>query len=99
MRLNKDGEKLREIWEDNFYRENDRLGGNSADGDFVDGWIIIDNDEYVKTLTDECGLLIYGYDDPLQVVDEWIRDFGKDDVVINGYTLEDVRNELLKYFD
>lgn len=100
MKLNDKGKELWDIWEQNYFKENDNLGGNSAEYDFVDGWCIIDNDEYVKDLTDECGLLIYGYDDSaVDVVDEWIEMYGANNVIFKNYTCIDVKNELLKYFE
>ena len=104
MKLNAKGRELYEIWEQNYYKENDRLGGNHEEGEFVEGWCIIDNDDYVKTLTDECGLLIFGYDESAPwIVDEWIELYGADDVIFKdcnskGYTCADVKKELLKYF-
>ena len=100
MKLNNKGKELWGIWEQNYFKENDSLGGDSEVADFVDGWCIIDNDEYVKDLTDECGLLIYGYDDSaIYVVDEWIEEYGVDSIIFKNYTCEDVKNELLKYFE
>ena len=100
MKLNKKGRELFDIWEQNYYKENDKLGGDSANGDFVEGWSIIDNDDYVKTLTDECGLLIFGYDEgAIDTVDEWIDDGCDGEVGNLGFTYTDVRNELLKYFE
>lgn len=100
MKLNAKGKELYNIWEQNYCKENDKLGGNSANGDYVEGWCIIDNDNYVKTLTDECGLLIFGYDDgAIDTVNEWIEMYGADDVIFNGYTCADVKAELLKYFE
>lgn len=104
MKLNAKGKELYKIWGQNYYKENDNLGGDSANGDIIEGWSIIDNDDYVKTLIDECGLLIFGYDDnAINVIDEWIEDWGADDVCftdIDGksYTFAEVRKELLKYF-
>ena len=100
MKLNAKGNELYNIWEQNYHKENDRLGGNSANGYFVEGWCIIDNDNYVKTLTDECGLLIFGYDvDAIWTVNEWIEMYGADDVIFEGYTCADIKVELLKYFE
>lgn len=100
MKLNAKGKELYNIWEQNYCKENDKLGGNSANGDYVEGWCIIDNDNYVKTLTDECGLLIFGYDDgAIDTVNEWIEMYGADDIIFNGYTCADVKSELLKYFE
>ena len=100
MKLNAKGEELYNIWEQNYYKENDRLGGNSTEGDFVEGWCIIDNNEYVKTLTDLCGLWIFGYDtDALWHIDECIEMYGADDVIFGNYTCEDIKIELMKYFE
>lgn len=102
MKLNAKGRELYNTWWHNYCAENDRLGGNSTNHDFVEGWCIIDNDNYVKTLTDECGLLIFGYDtDTINVVDGWIEDYGNETIKIgsNEYTYADIRNELIKYFE
>lgn len=102
MKLNAKGKELYDIWWQNYRTENDKLGGNSADGDYVEGWCIIDNDDYIKTLTDECGLLIFGYyNNAMFTVAEWIEDYGNEKIKIgsNYYTYEDVFNELKKYFD
>lgn len=108
MKLNAKGNELYDIWEKNYCKENDKLGGNSANGDYVEGWCIIDNDDYVKTLTDECGLLIFGYDDgedgAIDHVDEWIEMYGEDDIIFTDYYGEEfscgeVKAELLKYFE
>lgn len=105
MKLNADGKKLHDIWEQNYFKENDKLGGNSVSGDFVEGWVIIDNADYVKTITDFCGLMIYGYDndDCLYLADEWIEMYGKDNVIFKDcfgkvYTCKEAKEELLKYF-
>jgi hypothetical protein len=100
MKLNEKGMALYNIWYENYCKENDNLGGNSAEGDFVEGWCIIDNFDYIKNITDECGLLIYGYDeDAVNTVDEWIEDYGDEEIGNLGFTYTDVRNELLKYFE
>lgn len=106
MKLNAEGKKLYNIWKKNYYEENDILGGNSAEGNFVEGWAIIDNNKYVKTLTDFCGLLIFGYDDDdcLWLVEEWIDMYGADNVIFtdcngNKYTCIDIKIEMMKYFE
>lgn len=102
MKLNSKGKELHDIWWKNYCTENDKLGGNSANHEFVEGWCIIDNDDYIKTLTDECGLLIFGYDDyAMFTVAEWIEDYGNEKIKIGSiyYTYEDVMNELKKYFE
>ena len=105
MKLNNKGKELYKIWEQNYYKENDNLGGNSENGDLVEGWCIIDNDDYIKNITDECGLLIFGYDDSaIYVVNEWIEDWGADDIIFRditgrGYTCAEIKAELLQYFE
>ena len=105
MKLNEKGRKVYDIWEQKYHKENDKLGGNSAEGDFVEGWCIIDNNEYIKSLTDFCGMLIFGYDeDALWMVEDWIDAYGKDDVIFtdcdgNIYTCMDVKIELFNYFE
>lgn len=105
MKLNTKGNEMFNIWEQNYRKENDKLGGNSAEGNYVEGWCIIDNDDYVKTLTDECGLLIFGYDDDaIYQVEEWIEMYGEDDIMFTDYYGEEyscaeIKAELLKYFE
>lgn len=100
MKLNAKGKEMYNIWEKHYCNENDKLGGNSANGDFVEGWCIIDNNDYVKTLTDECGLLIFGYDEyAIDVVNEWIEMYGENALIYEDYTCANVKEELLKYFE
>ena len=105
MKLNNKGIEMYKIWEQKYYKENDNLGGDSANGNFVEGWVIIDNYDYVKTLEDECGLMVFGYDDDaIDVVDEWIDLYGENDFIFtdyygNKYTCREVKEALLKYFE
>ena len=100
MKMNDKGKELYEVWEQNYYKENDKLGGNSAEGDFVEGWCIIDNYDYIHTLNDECGLWLFGYDDnALSEVEDRIEKYGEDDICVFNYTFGDLRREMLKYFD
>lgn len=100
MKLNEKGKALYNIWYENYCKENDRLGGNSAEGDFIDGWGIIDTLDYIKNITDECGVLIFGYDnDAIYMLDKWIKDYGDCEIGNLGFTHTDVRNELLKYLE
>ena len=98
MKLNAEGKKLYDIWDKNYCKENDKLGGNSAEGNFVEGWSIIDNNDYVKTLTDACGILIFGYGNcAVNMIDEWIN---SDSITVKayGFTYGEIKKELLKYF-
>lgn len=101
MKLNEHGKELFDIWQKNYHKENDLLGGNSAEWDFVDGWSIIDNSHYIKNITDECGLLIFGYgSSAIDTVREWIEKWGNDCFGGNlNFTYEDVIKELTKYFE
>ena len=98
MKMNIKGKELYKLWEQKYYTENDKLGGNSAEGDFVEGWSIVDNTDYIKTLSDVCGLLIFGYDnDAVNTVDEWMEIYGNEKAY--GFTYEEIKVELLKYFE
>lgn len=100
MKLNNKGKELYNVWYTNYCKENDNMGGNSAEGDFVEGWSIIDNFDYIKNITDECGLLIFGYEEgAIDTVDEWLKDCGDEEIGNLGFTYADVRNELTKYFE
>ena len=100
MKLNAKGNELYDIWWKNYCKENDKLGGNSANGDFVEGWSIIDNTDYITNITDECGLLIFGYEEAaIEVVEEWINDLGNEKFSPFNFTYEDIKEELKKYFE
>lgn len=104
MKLNNLGKKIYDEWYEKYCAENDRLGGNSSCGDFVDGWCIIDNIDYIKTKDDAVGLMIFGYDGyALDVVNEWIDDeFVKYDSKVYDYmnfTFAELIEELKKYYE
>ena len=100
MKLNEKGRALWSKWDAIYTAENDRLGGDSANGYYIEGWSIIDTDEFVKSITDECGLLIFGYDDDsVRHVEEFIRSDGDQKWWSFDFTAEDLRQELLKYFE
>ena len=96
--LNEMGVKLENKWFAIYCNENDQMGGNSDDGDFVEGWSIVDDSRYVQTLEDVCGLLILGYNRyALNTVEEWINDWGADEK-IHGFTHAEIKEELLKKY-
>ena len=65
----------------------------------MEGWAIIDNDDYIKNITDLCGLLLFGYDtDAIYHAEEWCRDWGEDWEVLPGITAKMVLIELEKYY-
>ena len=88
-------------WENIYYQENNKLGGNSQNNEFVEGWSIIEDTDHVKTIDDAVGLLIFGYDDnALTTVDEWIEtDTDKEDAKYLGFRLGDIRNKLKDYYE
>ena len=98
---NKKGWELFNLWEQKYFEENDRLGGNSAEGDFVDGWCIIDTTDHIHNITDVCGLYVFGYDDDaIWEVEDHIERFGNEEIWSGcGFTFEDLKQELKQYFN
>ena len=94
-------EKFNE-WYKNYQTELERLRLLYNDKDYEEGWSIIDNYDYVKTLDDEVGLLIFGYDESIgYYFDEWEKYI--DDVCfvdINGveYTFRQVEEAVEPYY-
>lgn len=60
MKLNAKGMEIYKVWERKYYDELDRIRKETNDLDYEEGWCIVDNP---KTLDDEIGILIFGYDD------------------------------------
>lgn len=97
MKLTNEGVALNNEWYEKYCHENDKLGGNSAEGDFVEGWCIIDNGDYVKTVKDVCGVLVFGYEaNALNALEDWFYGCA-DDYEIYGFTYDEIKAELLKY--
>ena len=102
MEFNKKGWDLYNTWSEKYSNENDKLGGNSSESEFVEGWCIIENNEFVKTPEDVIGLYLFGYDTNIfSIIDKW-RDQGMkgSDYVFDGInlTLDDFETEMKKYF-
>ena len=98
--LNDLGNALYSKWEEIYIAENDRLGGNYAEGNIVEGWCIIDTDDHIKNIEDEIGLLVFGYDDSaIYHLEEYAEDYGDGDVYAFGYTAPQIKEMMLKYFD
>ena len=95
---NDKGKSLYEKFEQYYYDELAKLRKEKKDPEYIEGWCIIDNEDYVRTLEDVCGILIYGDDDfAFQHLDDFIKQYGEDEVYDCGYTAREVRDELLKY--
>lgn len=97
MKLNLRGKYLYEMWNAEYYRELAELKELKNDASFVEGTIIVENK--IKTLEDEVGwcLLTY-YDNAIDTVQDWIEN-GGESLGECGYTLLDVKNELVKCFE
>lgn len=89
------GNELYELFNGYYITELEKLRKEKGDPNYVEGWCIIDNSDYVKTIEDLCGLLIYGYDEH---VFEHLDGFSDDDEYWEGYTVKEVREEISKYF-
>ena len=88
-----------EEWEAKYHNELKRLQEEKKDPDYHEGWCIIENSNFVKTLDDVVGLLIFGYDDnALGTIDEWIGEWGENDLYF-GFKLVDIMHALEKYFE
>lgn len=102
MEFNEKGWDLFNTWSKKYANENDRLGGNSSEGEFVEGWCIIENNNFVKTPEDVVGLYLFGYDtDIFYMIDEWKKNgINGSDCVWDGInlTLDEFEKEIEKYF-
>ena len=86
-------------WEEKYLNELERLKKEYNDPEYHEGWCIIENDCFVKTLEDVVGLLIFGHDcNALGTIDEWIEIYGENDTYF-GFKLVDIMHELEKYFE
>lgn len=100
VKLNELGNELYNAWWKNYCKENDNLGGNSVEHDFVEGYCIVDNFDYIKTITDECGWLLLAYEENVfNILNEWAEDTDETDKICGGFTIPEVKQELLKYVE
>lgn len=62
-----------------------------ADPDFVDGWGIIDNKRYIKTIDDEVDVLMGAYgNDVLNVLSDWVDPSNIDDKCCADWSVKEV---------
>ena len=105
MKLNAKGIELYNKWETIYYAELDKLRKKYNDPDYFEGWCIIDNFEHIKTLEDEVGLFVLGYENDLPwMFEDWKNDYGKNDEFFrdadgNSYTLEDFIKACMPYLE
>lgn len=99
MQMKDNAWNLFDKWASIYNQENDKLGSNSQNNEFVEGWSIIEDTTHVKILDDAVGLLIFGYDDnALSIVNDWITADGEDDDYL-GFRLGDIKNKLENYYE
>ena len=104
MKLNEKGIALLEHWNDLYWKEVER---REKMGQWIDGFCILDNEGFIKNLTDECGWLIAtnpeDYDNAIHFVLswKWHSQETKDEEFPYpyGFTYGDVVEELKKYYD
>lgn len=104
--MNELGKALYNKWDRIYRGELQRIRAERNDPEYIEGWCIIDNYDFVKTLEDEVGLLIFGYDDglPQMFENQWPKIYREDEYFftdINGkdYTLKEVKEKCKLYFD
>lgn len=99
VRMKDSAKHIYDKWETKYRNELERLKNEYNDPDYHEGWCIIDNDDFVKTLDDVVGLFIFGYhDNALGTIDEWIEIYGENDTYY-GFKLVDIMHKLEKYFE
>ena len=93
------GNELNDRFDRYYCEELEYLRKEYNDPEYFEGWCIIDTPKYVKTLEDICGILIYGDDtNAVNHVEEFIRQYGENEIYDLGYTGKEVLNELTKYY-
>lgn len=103
--MNKRGQELYNKWDAIYRAELEKLRAEKNDPEYQEGWCIIDDYEHVKTLKDEVGLLVFGYDDCLNYYfDEWRDEYASGegffrDVYGREYTLAEVEAACAPYYD
>lgn len=99
VRMKDSAKLIYDKWETKYWNELKRLKKEYNEPDYHEGWCIIDNDDFIKTLDDVVGLFIFGYDDnALGTIDEWIEIYGENDTYY-GFKLVDIMHELEKHFE
>lgn len=97
--LTDEGKRLYYKFEKYYCDELEKLRKEKNDPEYCEGWCIIDNSDYVKTLEDVCGILIYGDDEfAFDHLDDFIKYNGEDDIYDLGYTAKEVKEALKKYY-
>lgn len=99
VRMKEIAKPIYDEWATKYNNELERLQKQYNNPNYHEGWCIIENSNFVKTLDDVVGLMIFGYDDnALGVIDDWIQELGEDDTYF-GFKQIDIMHELEKYFE
>ena len=98
FRLTDEGWKAYANMERNYYTELAELRCERNEPDYCEGWSIICDDRYVKTIDDEVDLLIFGYEEDVYgVIADWVNTMvSLDEPFCDGadYTLRDICNRI-----
>lgn len=96
--LTAEGKRLSDKFDRYYKEELECLRREFGDPNYFEGWCIIDTPKYVKTLEDVCGLAIYGEDDAISHLKEFINTEGEDAIYDLGFTGREVLYKLLTYY-
>lgn len=99
VRMKDSAKPIYNEWETKYWNELERLKKEKNNPNYHEGWCIIENDTFVRTLDDVVGLLIFGHDyNALGTIDEWIEIYGEEDTYF-GFKLKDIMHKLEKHFE
>lgn len=103
--MNAKGWELFKKWEAIYEKELQLLREEMNDPEYEEGWSIIDDYDFVKTIDDEIGLLVFGYDDGIDYYfDFWEQHGGLNEVCFtdidgNDYTFAEVKERIVPYYE
>lgn len=103
--MNEEGKKLYSKWEKIYEDELQLIRAMLNDDDYTEGWCIIDDYDHVKTIEDEIGLLVFGYDDYLpHQIEEWESLYGENetfftDIYGKNYTVKEIKERAMVYYN
>lgn len=98
MKLNDKGIKLYDKWTSIYDDELERIRKEKNDAGYVEGFCIIDNNKFIKTVEDFIGLYIHGYyEDFIDIfINEWKT--SGDAICCFGLSYDEVESEIRKYY-
>ena len=63
MKLNEKGKALADKWYGIYRDEIHKIREETNDPGYDEGWCVIDDYDHIRSVEDECGVLLQGYDD------------------------------------